>query len=136
MSLSKDERNLLVFYFRGIGKPDESERFGDSDDNPDLKALGWKKNKRKEDYDKEFVEKLTKADELLQKRGFIEISDEKNWERTVKLTFEGYELGSKYNTKLGASYAWLERYRLILEILGLVIALLIAIFTCISAFSK
>jgi len=83
MWLPKDERLLLALYFRKIGKPDESQTFGDSDEsfNEDMKALGWAESPGHNNNNyKDYANRVFNADETLEKRGLIRVVNRDNWQ--------------------------------------------------------
>ena len=85
--LSKDERRLLAFYFRRIRRVDEPEVFkvftDDKNFNDDLKALGWRECKDKDqDYYQKYTDRARNVEEIPNKRGLIEV-DEKDLGKKV-----------------------------------------------------
>ncbi|MBA7477200.1 hypothetical protein ES707_12602 [subsurface metagenome] len=127
MWLPKDERLLLALYFRKIGKPDEQETFKDNDD---MKALGWEESKSNDDYDKQYTNRVWNADDILKKRGFLDVLNRDIGEKTISLTIRGHDLGRKYNSWWIRSRLWFAEYKhhwiwLIVSFLGGMIGALI-----------
>lgn len=108
MWLPKNERKLLAYYFREIGKHDESRTFGD---NNDMKALGWNERKSNADYDKLYIDRVWVADDTLEKRGYIGGLNRDIMQKTLSLTLEGYDLGRKYNSWWIRSGLWFAEYK-------------------------
>ncbi len=122
MYLPKDERKLLALYFHKTGKPDEQETLKDNDD---MKALGWKESESNEDYDRQYINRVWNADDILKKREFLNVSNRAIGEKTVSLTLKGYDLGRKYNSRQGWFVEWLKEYWLIITLSGGIIGFLI-----------
>lgn len=117
MWLPKDERKMLAFYFRKIGKVDEQEVFSEFTDskhfNDDMKALGWNENRENRDgCDKLYIDRVRNADDMLKKRGLINVSVGELSARNVSLTMKGCDLGRKYCSKLDTFYIWCNEYKL------------------------
>jgi len=127
MWLPKDERELLALYFRKIGKPNESETLKDNDD---MKALGWKESKSNSEYDKQYINRVWNADDILKKRGFLGVLTHDLSEKTLSLTIQGYDLGRQYNSRWIKTGLWFAEYKhhwiwLIVSFLGGIIGALL-----------
>ncbi|GAI27147.1 unnamed protein product, partial [marine sediment metagenome] len=108
MWLPKDERKLLALYFHKTGKPDEQETLKDNDD---MKALGWKESESNEDYDRQYINRVWNADDILKKREFLNVLNRAIGEKTVSLTLKGYDLGRKYSSRWTKSGLWFAEYK-------------------------
>jgi hypothetical protein len=110
MWLPKDERKLLALYFRVIGKPDERVTFSNSDEDSDKfeKTLGWKGG---QEGSRSYVQRVRHAEEMLEKRGLLDVLEREIWEKTVSLSVQGYDLGRKYSPWWIRTGLWFAEYK-------------------------
>jgi len=118
----------------------ESEQTDSKDLNTD--SAGSESN------DSNQIQDITKTNpKFLEEMGTIECSNKRLQERgileyhecgpryyAIKLELAGFDLGRKYSSKPQTFLLWCNEYKLILTIIGLILTLLIVIFTGISAF--
>ena len=124
MWLPKDERRLLLYYYRGINKVNGEESL-------DLKELVQslfcknikelqlhEKEKRDKDIEeqvKDYIDeknRVAAANEALKRRGLIEqIIHSGGKVRRITLNLEGYDLGRKYSSWWDSSGLWFADYR-------------------------
>jgi hypothetical protein len=153
MWLPKDERKLLRYYYRQINRIDTDQTFEIRDL---IKALGKKEQsgppKTKREIILDTYNTLENVNNLLTQRDLIKwknldpnsISAAHSYDHPtsqvlfentkvnlcITLTIKGYDLGIKYDSRLGTAWVWCNEYKLWI-ILGVIISLigvLVAIF--------
>ncbi len=159
MWLPKDERRLIRYYYNEISKINDAQMCKIFTLEDLTKALGKKERPQAQKTLIEDYSEVEALNTLLSKRGLItweeykadgnvkltislyaDSTDNPHLNRTLKyqitLTIAGSDLGKKYSSKLSTFYLWCEEHKLILTIIGLILTLLIVIFTGISAFKN
>jgi len=129
--LPKDERELLKYYY---GKEKERGETLSSLMHELAEVLGFKGNNESALKAEEYPNRVLNTNIDFKERGLINYFSYEHPKIDVKLTRKGRDLGKKYSSKLSTSYLWCEEHKLILTIIGLILTLLIVIFTGISAF--
>jgi hypothetical protein len=130
MWLQKDERRLLVGYYRVIGEIDKAEGCHVSDlrgllkrraytlevPENDKKVSDFANKKEMERWAKKYhdeTNRVKRANKHLHERGLISLEHHEHELNMVliTLTLEGYDLGRKYTGFLTRSGLWFEEYR-------------------------
>jgi hypothetical protein len=116
MWLPKDERKLLIYYYRELEQPNLRGTFYLSDLINQLKCSG--------------LHRVRIANTSLDKRGMIILMPPRGDGVDLELTLTGYDLGRKYNSWLIRTGLWFAEYKdhwfwLILSFLGGIIGALI-----------
>ena len=160
MWLPKDERKLLSYYYREINKVETEQRFEIRDL---IKALGKKEQSGQSKTKSEIIlntyNTLENVNNLLSQRGLItwknldptsisvlqelpKTSEALSWPENTNvnlhiiLTIEGYNLGKKYNSKIGTLGIWFTEYLWFLVVLSVVIGIIGVLTTIIIAIIK
>jgi len=126
---TKEERDLLAYYYKTIEKPNEWYTFNPWEKPDELidaigyfrfirtifrKAKYWFRvkvfNSPKVD-DEPRSEKEWAANERLHERGFIELGKREIDKIPVKLTLQGWDLGRKYSKSLIRFGLWFAEYK-------------------------
>ena len=129
--LPKDERKLLKYYYG------EEEERGETLTFPMhklAKVLGSEGNNESALKAGEYPDRVLNANSDLKGRGLINYFNYEHPNIDVKLSPKGRDLGRKYSSKLHTFLLCCNEYKLILTVIGLILTLLIVIFTGISAF--
>jgi len=126
-----EERDLLAYYYKEIGKPNEWETLSFCQLTVSVgyfkcirdivsRLMYWLKDRGVKfiKLGKEpIVDKVWAANERLQERGFIELReshsvvDAMTDRLEVKLTLQGWDIGRKYSNCLIRSGLWFEEYK-------------------------
>jgi hypothetical protein len=131
MWLPKEERDLLAYYYKKIGKSNEWKAFYAEELTNAIgyfkrirrivcRVMCWLKDKgvvKSIKFNDGPVEKVQAANERLQERGFIELrvsdlaGDEIKYGHEAKLTLQGWDIGRKYNCFFTRSGLWFAEYK-------------------------
>lgn len=95
-----------------------------------------RKEKTNSDYDKKYIDRAWNADGNLKRKDLLGVLKLDVRGKTLSLTKQGYELGTKYSTRSGIFCSWCKEYKEILTIIGLILTFLIVILMSISTFRK
>jgi len=135
MCLPRDERKLLKCYYNKSEGTRETFEIGRSEV---AKSLGLREDRTSAKDTEKIFDTIGYASRTLMARELIHFEEEQDDISILKirLTLKGYDLGRKYSSKRNTFLIWCNEYKIILTIIGLILTLLIVIFTGISAFKN